>query len=342
MTSNKRAFIIAEAGVNHNGDLTLAKELISAAAEAGADCVKFQSFRTEELVSLDAPKANYQILNTGRNDSQYEMLKKLELSRHDHLSLIETCRKSDIKFLSSPFSATDLTMLLDLQIRKIKIPSGELTNYPLLRKAGSSNLPILLSTGMGTLGEIEQALDLLSSQTEKVLDVTLLHCTSEYPAPYDQVNLRAMQTLADTFGLPVGLSDHSEGNVVAIAAVALGACVIEKHFTLDRNLPGPDHKASLEPSALQDLVRAIRQVESSLGSAQKRPTVAERCNQNVVRKSLYVKTPIKKGETLREENLQALRPEAGISPMEWEKFLGRAVRQDLESGHLLDWTDLAN
>ncbi|NTV49359.1 MAG: N-acetylneuraminate synthase [Geobacteraceae bacterium] len=335
-------YIIAEAGVNHNGSLDMAKKLVEVAAEAGADAVKFQTFKADKLVSRLAPKAEYQARTTASDESQHEMIRKLELDEHAHETLIEHCKVCSIEFLSTPFDLESVDLLarrFDLPI--IKIPSGDITNAPLLLKIAQTGKPVILSTGMCTLGEVEDALGVLafgylgsskpsisafraaycSAQGQSVLQnrVTLLHCTTEYPAPFEDVNLKVMDTLRSAFGLPVGYSDHSEGITVPIAAVARGAVVIEKHFTLDSNLPGPDHKASLEPAELKQMVAAIRIVEQALGSGRKYPTPSELKNINVARKSLVAARSITSGELFTAESISVKRPGNGLSPMHnWE------------------------
>ena len=344
--------IIAEAGVNHNGSVDRALQLIDVAAAAGADIVKFQTFKSEAVISRFAAKAAYQVKTTGSEESQLEMVKKLELDAAAHKLLVAHCAKRSIQFLSTPFDSESLDFLVEqLDIQKIKIPSGEITNGPLLLKAALTGRPVILSTGMSTLGEIEAALGVLSfgylrggdspslaafekayysSEAREMLqrNVVLLHCTTEYPAPVAEVNLRAMTTLRLAFGLPVGYSDHTEGIAIPIAAVALGATTIEKHFTLDRNLPGPDHKASLEPTELAAMVTAIRQVEKALGNGIKIPSESELKNKPIARKSLVASRTIKAGETFSEENLTAKRPGHGVSPMDYWDYLGKAATRD--------------
>ena len=337
--------IIAEAGVNHNGDPQLALRLVDVAAEVGANAIKFQTFTSTELVSHSAPKADYQRLNTATTESQWAMLRTLELDWPSHHLLLARCQAVGIQFLSAPFDRPSLDFLLDdLQLAQIKIPSGEITNGPLLWRAGASGRRIILSTGMATLAEVEQALAVLAcgylrhppstaafeaayrsaaGQHRLRESVVLLHCTSEYPTPFDSVNLRAMDTLASAFGLPVGLSDHSPGTAVAIAAVARGAVVVEKHVTLDRTLPGPDHGASLEPLELAAMVDGIRAVELALGDGRKMAAAVELKNRPVVRKRLVALTEIAPGTPFTEANLGAKRPGDGLSPMEYWRWLGR-------------------
>jgi N,N'-diacetyllegionaminate synthase len=322
-----KTVIIAEAGVNHNGDIEIAKKLISAAAVAGADFVKFQSFSTEKSISKGAPKADYQIVATGSDDSQYDMVKKLELTREDHAILIEECRRCGIAFLSTAFDSDSLSMLMDFGISHIKIPSGEITNLPLVRYMASFGKPIILSTGMATIGEVESAIDLIVlSGTARSL-ITVLHCTTEYPAPMEEVNLRAMITMKSAFDVDVGYSDHTSGIEISIAAVALGAKVIEKHFTLSRNMEGPDHKASLEPDELRLLVSSIRNLEKALGDGVKRPSHSEEKNKLIARKSLVAIKEIPVGELFDAKNIGVKRPGNGISPMYWDQILGRPARR---------------
>lgn len=321
-------FVIAEAGVNHNGSLELALRLVDEAVKAKVDAVKFQTFNAEKLVSKNAIKAEYQVQNTGSNESQYAMLKKLELSYNDFRTIKEYCDKSNIQFLSTAFDQDSVDFLFDLGMRIFKIPSGEITNYPYLVKIAKTGCPIILSTGMATLNEVREAVELL--QKNGAEEITVLHCTTEYPAPYNEVNLRAMHTMSEELSLPVGYSDHTNGIEIPVAAVALGAKVIEKHFTLDRNLPGPDHVSSLDPSELGKMMIAIRNVESSLGDGEKRPTPSELKNLSVARKSIVASKPIKVGQLFTEENLSCKRPGDGISPMKWEEVLGIAATQDFD------------
>lgn len=345
-----RTYIIAEAGVNHNGSLEMAKKLVEVAANAGADAVKFQTFKADKLVSRLAPKAEYQTKTTDANESQHEMIRKLELDERAHETLIEHCKKHSIEFLSTPFDIESVDLLAGrFDLPCIKIPSGDITNAPLLLKIAQTGKPVILSTGMCTLGDVEDALGVLAfgylgkfepaiaafyaaycseeGQTLLKEKVTLLHCTTEYPAPLGDVNLAVMDTLKCAFGLPVGYSDHTEGIVVPIAAVARGAAVIEKHFTLDRTLPGPDHKASLEPTELKQMVDAIRGVEKALGLGNKYPATVELKNMSVARKSLVASCPISAGEFFSVENLAVKRPGNGLSPMQyWELLTRKAGR----------------
>ncbi|BDU70458.1 N-acetylneuraminate synthase [Geothrix oryzae] len=332
----KRTLIIAEAGVNHNGDLMLAKKLIASAAVAGADIVKFQSFVTTKLVSSSAPKANYQNATTNPSESQFEMVRKLELTKEDHLVLLETCQQHGIQFLSTAFDPESFDMLIELGIDWVKIPSGEITNLPFLRHVARTGKPVLLSTGMATLGEIEAALDVIEQAGTPRDKVTVLHCSTEYPTPMAEVNLRAMCNMGHAFGVEVGYSDHTVGIEVPVAAVALGATVIEKHFTTDRNLPGPDHQASLEPHELKAMVDAIRNIEQALGDGIKRPNPSEIKNKGIARKSLIAARAIRAGERFTADNLTAKRPGTGISPMRWDEVLGRVAHRDFAPDELID------
>ena len=325
-------FIIAEAGVNHNGSVELAKKLIDAAKDAGADAVKFQTFKAENVVVKDAQKAEYQKETTGEG-SQYEMIKKLELAEEDFRELADYAEKKDIMFLSSPFDKESVDLLYELDVPAFKVGSGEITNFPLLRYIAKKRKPIILSTGMSTLGEIEEALDVIRS--EGVEDIILLHCVSNYPARIEDVNLRAIETLKQAFKLPVGFSDHTLGIIVPIAAVALGACVIEKHFTLDRNLPGPDHRASLEPDELKEMVKAIREVEKALGNGIKKPTKEEEKIKKVARKSIVAKVDISKGAIITEDMLDVKRPGTGIEPKYLKFIIGRKAKEDIKKDDVI-------
>jgi len=320
-------FIIAEAGVNHNGSLNLAKRLVDAAAEAGADAVKFQTFKASNLVSKNAQKADYQKHPTLKDETQHSMLTKLELDDEAHGIIIEYCKKKNILFLSTPFDIDSVDMLNNLGMPIYKIPSGEITNLIYLRHIGRLGKEIILSTGMSSLEEVGDALDVLENEGIPRAKITVLHATTEYPCPIDEVNLKAMLTIKKTFRVKVGYSDHTSGIEVPIAAVALGACVIEKHFTLDRAMDGPDHKASLEPDELKSMVSAIRNIEQALGSGVKKPSHCELKNIPVSRKSIVAIRNIKKGELFSEQNLGTKRPGYGISPMRWDEVLGKtAVR----------------
>ncbi len=323
----KPILIIAEAGVNHNGDIALAKKLIDAAADAGVDLVKFQTFSADRLATREAKKADYQSVTTGSAETQHQMLSRLELSANMHHELIAYCATRNIGFFSTGFDIESVDFLISLDINHFKIPSGEITNLPYLRHIGQFSKDIIISTGMSTLGDIEAAIDVLEQAGTARSLITVLHCTTEYPTPMAEVNLRAMQSIKAAFGVAVGYSDHTAGIEVAIAAVAMGATVIEKHFTLDKNLPGPDHKASLEPDELKAMVAVIRNIEIALGDGIKRLTPSEARNKPVARKSLVASKSIKAGEVLSAENITTKRPGTGISPMNWDAVLGRkAVR----------------
>jgi N,N'-diacetyllegionaminate synthase len=331
-----QTFIIAESGVNHNGRLDLAIEMVDVAAVAGADAVKFQTFKAEKIIAVNAPKAGYQTENTGSDESQLEMVKKLELDEAAHVTLLNHCREKGIQFLSTPFDLESIDLLNRLGLNIFKIPSGEITNLPYLRKMGSLNKQLILSTGMADLGEIEDALEVLSEFGTPLENITILHCNTEYPTPFEDVNLRAMLTIRNAFpGISVGYSDHTNGIEVPIAAVAIGATVIEKHFTLDRNLPGPDHKASLEPDELKAMVQAIRNIDKALGTGFKRPSPSELKNKLIARKSLVATRPIKAGERFQADNITAKRPGAGISPMRWDEVLGQIAQKDYEKDELI-------
>lgn len=331
-----KTLVIAEAGVNHNGDLALAKRLVAEAATAGADLVKFQTFNAARIISRDAPKAQYQISSTEGEQSQFDMVRRLELSRSDHDALIAECAVHGIGFFSTAFDAASFELLLSLGLDRVKVPSGEITNLPLLRRFGASRLPAIVSTGMASLGDIEAALEALVLAGTPRDAITLLHCNTEYPTPMCDVNLRAMQTLRDAFGMPVGYSDHTAGLEVPIAAVALGATVIEKHFTLDRSLPGPDHRASLEPGELHSMVRAIRNIEAAMGDGIKRASASETKNRAIARKSLVAATVIGAGELFGEHNVTAKRPGSGLSPMRWDEVMGRRAPRDFAADEAID------
>lgn len=332
-----KTLIIAEAGVNHNGDAALARRLIEAAAASGADLVKFQTFSAERLVTANAAKAPYQVAAAGPGEeSQRSMLKRLELSPQLHASLIEHCRSCGIRFFSTAFDLQGVDLLVELGADLFKVPSGEITNLPYLRHIGSHGKPVILSTGMASLGEIEAALGVLEQAGTPRNRITVLHCTTEYPAPMAEVNLRAMQTIQRAFDVAVGYSDHTVGIEVAVAAVALGAAVIEKHFTLDRNLPGPDHKASLEPAELRAMIAAIRNIEQALGSGIKSLTPSEAKNIDVARKSLVAARPIRTGETFTADNLTTKRPGIGVSPMRWDEVIGRRAQRDFGADELIE------
>jgi N-acetylneuraminate synthase len=328
--------IIAEAGVNHNGDLRLAKKLVDAASDAGADVVKFQTFQASQLATEHAEQAAYQQQALNSSEGQLAMLKRLELKPELHVELIDYCQQQNIEFLSTAFDLSSIELLASLGLSRWKIPSGEITNFPYLRQIGRQGQPVILSTGMANLGEIESALSLLEKAGVPRSLITVLHCTTEYPAPPDEVNLRAIHTIAHSFGVSVGYSDHTEGIVVPIAAVAMGATVIEKHLTLDRNLPGPDHKASLEPDQFAEMVQGIRTIDQALGDGIKRPTPSEQANLPVVRKSLVAAQPIRAGELFSEANLTAKRPGTGISPMYWDTWIGRKALRDFAADELIE------
>lgn len=330
-----KTFIIAEAGVNHNGSLELAKRLIDAAAGAGADAVKFQTFKAENLVSKNAQKAEYQKQTTDKTESQFEMIKKLELDVATHNQLIGYCQQKNIMFLSTPFDHDSIELLHELGLEIFKIPSGEITNLPYLRHIGSLKKEVILSTGMANLGEIEAAINVLVQAGTERSKITVLHANTEYPTPMQDVNLKAMQTIGQAFGLPYGYSDHTLGIEVPIAAVALGASVIEKHFTLDKTMEGPDHKASLEPTELKAMVSAIRNIELALGSSIKQPSPSEAKNKPIARKSLVAKTDIKKGEIFTEQNLAIKRPGTGISPMRWDEILGTLAQRNYKEDEVI-------
>jgi N,N'-diacetyllegionaminate synthase len=327
-------YIIAEAGVNHNGQFELAKKMIEVAKVSGVDAIKFQTFCAHKLVIAKSPKAEYQEKSTGKDESQLEMLKKLELSKNEFIELKHYCDKLGIEFLSSPFDLESLEFLHSIGLKYWKIPSGEITNLPYLIKIANTKLPVILSTGMATLNEVKEAVYVLIKYgTEKI---SLLHCTTEYPTPYVDVNLRAMLTMQKEFNLPVGYSDHTMGIEIPIAAVAMGANIIEKHFTLDRNMVGPDHKASLEPDELKAMIDAIRNVETALGDGIKKPAESEKKNIHIVRKSIVAEKKITRGELLTEENLTVKRPADGVSPMKWFEVLGKKAPKDFEEDEQIE------
>lgn len=328
------SYIIAEAGVNHNGSLELAKNLVDKAKEAGADCVKFQTFIASQIVSKNAVKADYQKKQTAKSESQHEMLKKLELSFDDFIELNNYCKEIGIEFLSTAFDFESIDFLNQLGMQVWKIPSGEITNLPYLIKIAKLNKKVILSTGMSTMREIEDAVNILKDHGAS--ELIILHCTTEYPTPYEDVNLNAMLAIKERFGYEVGYSDHTMGIEVPIAAVALGAKVIEKHFTLDRTMDGPDHKASLEPSELKTMVDAIRNIELSMGTGIKEPADSEKKNIAIARKSIVANQSIKKGDILTETNLTVKRPGDGISPMEWFEIIGTKAIRDFEEDELIE------
>jgi N,N'-diacetyllegionaminate synthase len=334
---NERVIIIAEAGVNHNGDLALAKKLIDAASDASADYVKFQTFKAEKIASRLAEKAEYQKKSTGTGESQLSMLKKLELTDQDHKDLIDYCRKKSITFLSTPFDMDSIDLLKGLGISLGKIPSGEITNLPYLQKMARSFDTLVMSTGMADMGEIEAAVNVIIGTGFPKHKLTVLHCTTEYPTPFVEVNLRAMQTIRDRFGVSVGYSDHTPGIEVPVAAVALGACLIEKHFTLDRNMEGPDHKASLEPDELKAMITAIRHIELALGSTEKKPGPSEIKNKMVARKSIVAARNLEPGHIIQADDLTTKRPGTGISPMEIPQIIGKKIVQPIREDQLLTY-----
>jgi N-acetylneuraminate synthase len=357
-----KTFIIAEAGVNHNGSVDLARQMINVAADAGADAVKFQTFKAEKIISRSAPKALYQLLTTDARENQRDMVHKLELDHTAHQQLFAYCQEKAIEFMATPFDLESVSLLVQLGVLRIKIASGEITNGPLLLKIARTGLPVIMSTGMATLGEIEASLGVLAfgylgmarrpslpgfqeafgmPEGQEVLKskVTLLHCTTEYPAPFVEVNLRAMDTMAAAFGLPVGYSDHAPGIAVALAAAARGATIIEKHFTLDKGLPGPDHKASIDPRELQGLVQCIRQVETALGSPLKVSSPSELKNREIVRKSLVAARSIRKGERFSEDNLTSKRPGNGISPLFYWDWLGKVAEKEYQPDEIISEQD---
>ena len=333
--SLNKTFIIAEAGCNHNGSLEMAFELIDVAIAAGADAVKFQTFKADKIIAVHAPKADYQQKTTGSDESQLEMVKKLELDETAHISLHQYCQQKGIMFLSTPFDLESVDLLNRLGLEIFKIPSGEITNLPYLRKLGALKKQLILSTGMADLGEIEDALDVLTETGTPLKNITVLHCNTEYPTPVEDVNLRAMLTIGHAFDVAVGYSDHTPGIEVAVAAVALGAAVLEKHFTLDKNLPGPDHKASLEPDELKAMVQAIRNIEKALGDGIKCPSPSEVKNKPIARKSLVASQPIKTGELFSADNITTKRPGTGISPMRWDDVMGQVAKKDYEKDDLI-------
>ncbi|MDB4638775.1 N-acetylneuraminate synthase [bacterium] len=336
MSTTQQTLVIAEAGVNHNGDLHLAKKLVDAASDAGADVVKFQTFQASQLATDHAEQAAYQQKALDNSEGQIVMLKRLELQPDHHAELIDHCQQQNIEFLSTAFDMSSIELLASLKPKRWKVPSGEITNLPYLHQIGSQTQPIILSTGMANLGEIEAALAVLEQAGALRNQITVLHCTTEYPAPPEEVNLRAMNTIAQSFGVAVGYSDHTDGIAVPIAAVAMGATVLEKHLTLDRNMPGPDHKASLEPDQFAAMVQCIRTIELALGDGIKRPTLSEQSNIPVVRKSLVAALPIRAGELFSQVNLTAKRPGIGISPMNWDAWIGRKALRDFAVDELIE------
>ncbi|MDK2821975.1 MAG: N,N-diacetyllegionaminate synthase [Clostridia bacterium] len=329
-----KVYIIAEAGVNHNGDIELAKKMVDEAKRAGADCIKFQTFIAEKIVSKNAVKAEYQCKKAAEDESQLEMIKKLQLSFVEFKELYDYCQQKEIDFLSTPFDLESIDFLAGLGMDRWKIPSGEITNLPYLLRIARYKKPVILSTGMSTVEETRAAVEVLKKTG--IEDITLLHCNTEYPTPYEDVNLKAIVSMRKLFKLPVGYSDHTLGIEVPVAAVALGAPVIEKHFTLDKTLPGPDHKASLEPEELREMVQAIRNIEKAMGDGVKKPSPSEIKNMCVVRKSIVAKRSIKKGEVFTEENITVKRPGSGISPMRWFEVLGKVAKKDFLEDEMIE------
>tara|TARA_B100000787_G_scaffold170279_1_gene165611 strand:+ start:13833 stop:14828 length:996 start_codon:yes stop_codon:yes gene_type:complete len=327
--------IIAEAGVNHNGSIQLAFDLIDAAVDAGADAVKFQTFKSENLVSKNTQKAEYQKRTSDALESQFEMLQKLELNFEDYKKLNDYCHERNIMFLSTPFDHSSIDLLNELELKIFKIPSGEITNLPYLRHIGSLEKKVILSTGMSILNEISDALNILIESGTKKENIVVLHANSMYPTPMEDVNLNAMRTIKQELGVAVGYSDHTLGIEVDIAAVAMGASIIEKHFTLDKSMSGPDHKASIEPNELKAMVKAIRNIEKAIGNEMKIVTPSEQENRNIVRKSITANCTIKKGEKFTEDNLTTKRPGTGISPMKWDDIIGTIALNDYEADELI-------
>ena len=327
--------IIAEAGVNHNGSIDIAKKLIDKASEAGADYVKFQTFKTENVLIRNAEKAEYQKNSTNINESQFEMIKKLELNKSDHIELIEYCKEKNIIFISTPFDNDSIDLLKDLDIPLFKIPSGEITNLPYLRYIGEIGKPIIMSTGMANLQEVKDAVGVLINAGSNKEDISLLHCNTEYPTPFIDVNLSAIITMRNEIGVEVGYSDHTLGIEIPIAAAALGCKIIEKHFTLDRSFLGPDHAASLMPGELNKMVSSIRNIEKAIGDGKKRPTPSETKNISVARKSLVAKRKIKIGDRFTEDNLTIKRPGTGISPMYWDSYMGKISKKKYDIDDLI-------
>ena len=333
-----KTLIIAEAGVNHNGNFELAKKLIDKAVEGGADIVKFQTCKAENVISRYADKAEYQKVTTGEADSQLEMVRKLMLTYEEYGQLKKYCDEKGIEFLSTAFDLPSVDYLHSIGMKRWKIPSGEITNLPLLIKIAKLHEPIIMSTGMSELSEVADAVKVLKENGAE--DITLLHCTTEYPAPYEDVNLKAMETMKEAFGLPVGYSDHTKGLEIPVAAVAMGACVIEKHFTLDRNMEGPDHKASIEPDELKSMVDQIRHVESAIGNGEKKVSASEAKNKDIARKSIIAKTAIAKGDVFSEDNVTTKRPGSGINPMRWFELLGKTAKHDYQEDYLIEKDEL--
>ena len=328
-----RVYIIAEAGVNHNGNIQIAKEMVDVAVSAGVDAIKFQTFNSEKLVCRNAGKAEYQVENTGCKETQLDMLKSLQLSHENFIELKKYCDKKNIDFISTPFDVESLMFLFKIGVKTIKIPSGEITNYPLLVAAGKTMLPIILSTGMSTIEEVSDAIKILMDNGTK--NIVVLQCNTEYPTPYEDANINSMIFMKDILNQQVGYSDHTLGNDVAIAAVAAGAKVIEKHFTLDKKMVGPDHKASIEPDELRKLVISIRNVEKAMGSYNKFVSASERKNIDVARKSIVASKKINKGELFSEENITTKRPGIGMSPMKWNDVIGKVAKKNYEEDEMI-------
>lgn len=335
MKVNRKTLIIAEAGVNHNGSLRTAKHLIDAAKNCGADAIKFQTFNASKLVTAFAGKAEYQKKQSLKNESQLKMLQDLELSENQFKQLYEYCQKKKISFLSSPFDIDSINFLNKLGLKIFKIPSGEVVNLPYLRKIGSLKKKIILSTGMATLKEVKQATKILTDNGTKKKDITVLHCNTEYPTPFEDVNLSAMLTIKNKLNVKVGYSDHTTGIEIPIAAAALGAEIIEKHFTLDKKMPGPDHKASLEPDVFKQMVEAIRKIEKAMGDGIKKPSKSELKNIKIARKSIVAALPIRKGIYFSEKNITTKRPGTGLSPMKWDSVIGKKAKRDYKEDELI-------
>ena len=328
-----KVFVIAEAGVNHNGNMDIAKKLVDVAVSAGADAVKFQTFKAERLVCRDAKMAEYQLETTDKTETQFSMLKRLELTVEMHQELLNYCREKEIMFLSTPFDIESARMLIDLGISMLKIPSGEITNFPYLREIAKYRKKMILSTGMSEIEEVQSALEILKENGTD--DIILLHCNTQYPTPLSDVNLLAMVEMGKNLGVPVGYSDHTQGIEVPLAATALGACVIEKHFTFDKKMKGPDHKASLDPYEFKEMVQGIRKVEQILGDGIKQVSQSEKNNLSIVRKSIVAARPIRKGEIFTEENITVKRPGTGVSPMQWNDVLGMTASQNYEADEMI-------
>lgn len=330
-----KVFIIAEAGVNHNGKVDTAKKMVLAASEARADAIKFQTFKAEYGISKFAQKAEYQKNTTGKNESQLNMAKKLELDADAHVEIMSFCEEKNIMFLSSPFDLVSIDLLDKMGLRIFKVPSGEITNLPYLRKIGGLKKKLILSTGMADLREVGRALNILTKAGTKKENITVMHCNTEYPTPYKDVNLRAMIAIRDRFKVSVGYSDHTLGAEIPVAAVALGASVIEKHFTLDKRMPGPDHRASMEPFEFREMVKSIRNIESALGNGVKKPSLSELKNKPIARKSIVAAVDIEKGEIFNENNIAVKRPGTGISPMEWDRIIGKTAKKNFKEDEMI-------